>query len=138
MGDLNFLLEIAIILSAAASTQTTIMPGARAALSMARREAAPAKFGEIHPSYQTPSFATLFTGGVAMIWTVFLLLISPSQNVLGDSVTAVGFAICFYYGGTALAGAWVLPQTGVQECAVLLGALPAPAGRWPAHGRPCS
>lgn len=106
MGDLNFLLEIAIILSAAASTQTTIMPGARAALSMARREAAPAKFGEIHPSYQTPSFATIFTGGVAMIWTVFLLLISPSQNVLGDSVTAVGFAICFYYGGTALAGAW--------------------------------
>lgn len=106
MGDLVFLLEIAIVLSAAASTQTTIMPSARVALSMARRESIPPKFGEIHPRFQTPSFATIFTGVVACVWTVFLLVISPGQTVLADSVTAVGFAICFYYGGTALAGAW--------------------------------
>lgn len=106
MGDLTFILDIAIILSAAASTQTTIMPSARVALSMARRESIPAKFGEIHPKYQTPSYATFFTGIVAAIWTLFVILISPTQNVLTDSVTAVGFAICFYYGGTALAGAW--------------------------------
>ncbi len=106
MGDLVFLLEVAIVLSAAASTQTTIMPSARVALSMARRESIPPKFGEIHPRFQTPSFATIFTGVVACVWTVFLLVISPGQTVLADSVTAVGFAICFYYGGTALAGAW--------------------------------
>ncbi len=106
LGKLVFLLDIAIVLSAAASTQTTIMPSARVALSMARRESIPAKFGVIHPRYLTPSFATIFTGVVACVWTVFLLLISPGRTVLNDSVTAVGFAICFYYGGTALAGAW--------------------------------
>jgi amino acid transporter len=115
MGNLVFLLEIAIVLSAAASTQTTIMPSARVALSMARRESIPAKFGEIHPRFLTPSFATIFTGVVACVWTVFLLLISPGQTVLADSVTAVGFAICFYYGGTALAGAWYFRKTAMTS-----------------------
>jgi amino acid transporter len=107
-------LYLIIVMSAAASTQTTIMPGARQALSMARRKSIPAKFGRIHPKLQTPDYATIFVGIVSAIWTVFLLVISPGQNVLGDSVTAVGFAICFYYGGTALAGAWYFRKAALN------------------------
>ena len=31
------------------------------------------------------------------------MALNPAQNVLGDSISALGFAICFYYGFTGLA-----------------------------------
>ena len=37
------------------------------------------------------------------MWTVALLALNPDQNVLGDSISALGFAVCFYYGFTGLA-----------------------------------
>ena len=46
---LDKLLIIAILTSASASTQTTILPGTRAALSMAAHGAAPKRFASIHP-----------------------------------------------------------------------------------------
>ncbi|MDQ8045244.1 MAG: APC family permease, partial [Patulibacter sp.] len=110
----SHILFLIIVMSSAASTQTTIMPGARQALSMARRKSIPAKFGRIHPKLQTPDYATIFVGVVSAIWTTFLLCVSPGQSVLGDSVTAVGFAICFYYGGTALAGAWFFRRASLE------------------------
>ena len=48
LGSLHFLLTIAVLTSATAATQTTIIPAARQALSMARRGAIPSRFAEIH------------------------------------------------------------------------------------------
>ena len=42
-------------------------------------------------------------GAVSIIWTVLVMALNPAQNVLGDSISALGFAICFYYGFTGLA-----------------------------------
>jgi amino acid transporter len=97
------LLILAVLTSAAASTQTTILPTARTTLSMARKRAVPAAFGNVHPRYLTPSFSTLWMGAVSILWTVLLMALNPAQNVLGDSITALGFLICFYYGFTGLA-----------------------------------
>ena len=50
---------IAVLTSAAASTQTTILPTSRTALSMARVEGrSRAALGHIHERYQTPDIAT--------------------------------------------------------------------------------
>jgi amino acid transporter len=96
------LLIITVLTSASASTQTTILPTARATLSMARHKAFPAAFGRIHPRYLTPSFSTIWMGVVSTIWFIAIELLSP-DNVLGDSVTALGFGIAFYYGLTGVA-----------------------------------
>ena len=42
-------------------------------------------------------------GGLSILWTVALLAFNPNQNVLGDTISALGFAVCFYYGFTGLA-----------------------------------
>ena len=42
-------------------------------------------------------------GGLSIAWTVALLAVNPNQNVLGDTISALGFAVCFYYGFTGLA-----------------------------------
>jgi amino acid transporter len=102
-SPLNKLLIIAVLTSASASTQTTILPTARTTLSMAKWGALPPAFGRIHPRFLTPSFSTLLMGGLSIVWTVCLLAFNPNQNVLGDTISALGFSVCFYYGFTGLA-----------------------------------
>ncbi len=98
------LLIIAVLTSASASTQTTILPTARTTLSMARFGAIPKSFGRIHPRHLTPDVSTLAMGGISLVWT--LIIINVSQNVLGDSISALGFQIAFYYGITGFACAF--------------------------------
>jgi amino acid transporter len=101
-SPLDKLLIITVLTSASSSTQTTILPTARATLSMARQKAFPPSFGKIHPRYLTPSYSTIWMGVVSTIWFIGIELLSP-DNVLGDSVTALGFGIAFYYGLTGIA-----------------------------------
>jgi amino acid transporter len=96
------LLIIAVLTSASASTQTTILPTARTTLSMARWKAIPSAFGHIHARNLTPDVSTLAMGALSIVFTVLLVAFNSSQDVLGDSITAVGFAILFYYGFTGL------------------------------------
>ena len=58
-SPLDKLLIIAVLTSAAASTQTTILPTARTTLSMARAKALPGSLGKIHPRYLTPHYSTI-------------------------------------------------------------------------------
>ena len=96
------LLIIAVLTSASASTQTTILPAARSSLSMAVHKAFPKRFADIHPKYLSPGFSTLVFGAVAVVWYVALTLISPN-DVLANSILALGFGIAFYYGLTGFA-----------------------------------
>jgi amino acid transporter len=100
-SPLDKILIIAVLSSAAASTQTTILPTARTSLSMARWGSIPKAFGNVSPRYMTPTVSTITMGVVSIIW--YIAVNELSQNVLGDSVTAIGFMIAFYYGITGLA-----------------------------------
>ncbi len=101
LGPLHFLLIIAVLTSATAATQTTILPAARSALSMARRGAIPRRFGSIHERNLVPGYATVTAGVLSVIWFVFI--VSVSTNVLSDCVTGLGFLVAFYYGFTGFA-----------------------------------
>jgi amino acid transporter len=98
----NKLLIIAVLTSASASTQTTILPAARSALSMAVHKAAPARFARIHPRFLSPGYATIFFGVASIVWYVALTIASPG-DVLANSISALGFGIAFYYGITGYA-----------------------------------
>ncbi len=100
-SGLDKLLIIAVLTSASASTQTTVLPTARTSLSMARQKALPSVFGHIHPRFQTPDVSTIVMGVVSIIWYVGLTIVS--DNVLSDSISALGLMIAFYYGLTGLA-----------------------------------
>lgn len=92
---------IAVLSSAAASCQTTILPTARTSLSMARAKALPAKLGEVDTRYLTPAFSTWLMGILSITWYVGLTLVS--ENILFDAIAALGLWIAFYYGLTAFA-----------------------------------
>jgi amino acid transporter len=102
-NGLDKLLIICVLTSASASTQTTILPTARTTFSMARWQSIPGAFGRVHHRFLTPTFSTVLMGALSILWTVALLAFNPNQDVLGDTISALGFAVCFYYGFTGLA-----------------------------------
>ena len=100
-STLNKLLIIAVLTSASASTQTTILPTARTTLSMAHWKAVTAVLARVHKRFLTPTVSTLGFGLLSIVVTIVLLLIS--ESVLVDSISALGFPVCFYYGFTGIA-----------------------------------
>ncbi|WP_432080733.1 APC family permease [Streptomyces sp. WAC 04229] len=101
MGGWDWVVLLAVSTSALASTQTTIIPASRTALSMARRKALPARFGRIHPRYRTPDVSTWWVAGIAIVW--YLVVRQISENALFDSLTALSLLIAFYYALTGIA-----------------------------------
>lgn len=102
LGDpLGSLVLLAIVVSALASTQTTILPAARTSLSMARAEAMPAALGEVSARYFTPVVSTVAIGVLAVAWYLPSKLIS--ENFLFDSLSALALMIAFYYAFTGIA-----------------------------------
>jgi amino acid transporter len=97
----TYVMIFAVLSSAAASTQTTILPTARTALSMGAKGALPKMWAEIHPTYLTPTHATIWMGVLSVVWYVALKMIS--ENVYYDALTALGLMIAFYYGLTGFA-----------------------------------
>ena len=103
---LTHLLLLMVLSSAAASTQTTILPTARTTLSMAVYKAIPSSFSKIHPRYLTPTVSTVVMGAISIIVYVIFNYTSNGIGVIGDAVIAIGLYIAFYYGLTGFACAW--------------------------------
>ena len=126
------LLLIAVLTSAAASCQTTILPATRTMLSMGAHGAAPEKLAQIDPKRLTPDYSSWLFGGVSIAW--YLLLVMVSHNTSTDaylaSIAAVGMAIAVYYGLSGIScilyfRRWIL--TSVKNF-VFIGVLPGLGG----------
>ncbi|HXL93743.1 MAG TPA: APC family permease [Streptosporangiaceae bacterium] len=126
---LTKLLVLMVLSSAAASTQTTILPTARTTLSMAAYRAIPRSFGRMHARYLTPTVSTIAMGGISIVLYVLFNYLSHG-NVIPDAVTAIGLYIAFYYGLTGFACAWYYRSTLTSSIRNLLmrGILPVLGG----------
>ena len=107
---LSRLLILMVLSSAAASTQTTILPTARTTLSMAAYGALPESFAKINPRYLTPTVSTLVMGAISIMLYIPLNYVAGG-NPIADAVTAIGLYIAFYYGLTAFSCVWYYRAT---------------------------
>jgi amino acid transporter len=104
LGSWDWVVILAVLVSAVASTQTTILPAARGTLAMGIYKAIQSQFAKTHERYRTPSVSTLFIGVAASV--IYVLLSLLGDNVYGDVLLAIGLMIAFYYGITAYACVW--------------------------------
>ncbi len=103
-GTLGPLVLLAVVVSALASTQTTILPASRTSMSMARAEAMPKHLGDVSSRFFTPIVSTVVIGALAIVWYLPAKLIS--ENFLFDSLSALSLMIAFYYAFTGFACAF--------------------------------
>lgn len=66
--------------------------------------AVPPAFARVNPRFFTPGYATVVSAIVASVF--YAVMRFASENVLWDTITALGMMICFYYGLTAFACVW--------------------------------
>jgi amino acid transporter len=100
-SPLDKVVVIAVLTSALASTQTTILPASRTTLSMARAGAMPASLGRIHPRFLTPDVSTWVIGALAAGW--YAVVNTLSENFLFDTLSALSLMIAFYYALSGIA-----------------------------------
>jgi amino acid transporter len=104
LGPLAFLVSLAVLTSSASSLQSTFVSPARTLLAMGHYGALPEKFSTVSPRFFTPGYATIVASVVASAFYAVMRFIS--EDVLWDTITALGMMICFYYGITAFACVW--------------------------------
>jgi amino acid transporter len=127
---LSRLLILMVLSSAAASTQTTILPTARTTLSMGAYQAIPKSFAKIHPRFLTPTVSTLVMGGISIALYLIMNPIGTLNYVILDAVTGIGLYIAFYYGLTGFACTWYYRRTLTRSVRDLFmqGIIPALGG----------
>ena len=104
LGPLAFLVSLAVLTSSASSLQSTFVSPARTLLAMGHYGALPSKFAQVSPRFFTPGYATIVSAVVASAFYAVMRFFS--EDVLWDTITALGMMICFYYGLTAFACVW--------------------------------
>ena len=116
MGDAIFgggvagrVLVLCTLTSAIASAQTTLLPAARLALSMACFGALPKFFAQLHPRDASPANATLVMGLLSAL--LFLGLSIAGADVLADTVEAISLLIALYYALTGFACVWLFRKS---------------------------
>jgi amino acid transporter len=98
------LMELAVMTSAAACLVAALIPTARGLLSMGTYRAVPEVFSRVDDETGAPVPATIAVGaGVAAVLVVLSIV---SNNVLGDSISAIVLLIAFYYTLLGLAALW--------------------------------
>ena len=89
---------------------------------MARAKALPTT-RRVHPRYLTPSTSTHWMGVLSIVWYVGLTLVS--ENILYDSIAALGLMIAFYYGLTGFACVFYRREHEEAQVFLLVGVAPA-------------
>jgi amino acid transporter len=112
------LMQVAVLLSSAGCLVAALLPTARGVLSMGAYRALPAAFGRVHPRFGSPVPATLAvsigTAGVLIVLSIV------SNNVLGDSISALVLLIAFYYTLLGLACLWAFRATVLTDAGTFL------------------
>ncbi|MET7619141.1 APC family permease [Streptomyces sp. NPDC005408] len=93
----------ALMCSAFASLQASVIPTARGALAMGRDQTLGAVWTRVHPQYGSPAVGTVLIMAVAAAVAVLALGIPKLNEMILTAVNSIGLIVSLYYGLTALA-----------------------------------
>ena len=121
---------VALMFSAVASVQATLIPTARGLFAMSRDRTMGPVWTRIHPRYGTPAAGTVVVMGIAGVIALLAVAIPKLSDMLLAAVNAIGLIVALYYGLTALACAVRFRSArheGTREALLAVG-VPAVSG----------
>ncbi|MFG2092506.1 APC family permease [Streptomyces sp. NPDC048612] len=93
----------ALMCSAFASLQSSVIPTARGTLAMARDRTLGPVWQRVHPRYGSPAVGTLLIMALAALLAVLAVGIPKLNDMILTAVNSIGLTVALYYGLTALA-----------------------------------
>ncbi|MFJ9105965.1 APC family permease [Streptomyces sp. NPDC102405] len=121
---------VALMFSAVASVQATLIPTARGLFAMSRDRTMGPVWTRIHPRYGTPAAGTVVVMSVAGVIALLAVAIPKLSDMLLAAVNAIGLIVALYYGLTAVACAVRFRSArheGAREALLAIG-VPAASG----------
>ncbi|MDX2650349.1 APC family permease [Streptomyces sp. PA03-1a] len=94
---------LALMFSAVASVQSSVIPTARGMLAMGRDRTMGPVWTRIHPRFGTPAVGTVLVMAVAAVIALLAMAIPRLNDMLLAAVNSVGLLVALYYGLTAVA-----------------------------------
>jgi amino acid transporter len=94
---------IVVIISAIGSLETTLVSGSRTVYAMGRDGVLDERFANVNRRFLTPWNATLAIGLVSMVLFVLAATSSSINEILSDSINAIGVEVAIFYGLSAIA-----------------------------------
>ncbi|MET8980000.1 APC family permease [Streptomyces sp. NPDC004539] len=122
---------VALMFSAAASVQSTLIPTARGLLAMGRDRTMGPVWKRVHPRYGTPAAGTAVVLAVSSVIALLAVAIPKLSDMLLAAVNSIGLVVSLYYGLTSLACAVRFRTAARREgwrTAVLAVGVPAVSG----------
>ncbi|BAU87957.1 amino acid transporter [Streptomyces laurentii] len=96
---------IALMFSAVASLQSSVIPTARGLYAMGRDGVLGPVWTRLHPRHRTPAAGTLLITGVAVALALCAIAIPTVNDLISAAVNAIGIIVALYYALTAVAAA---------------------------------
>ncbi|MFI0981156.1 APC family permease [Streptomyces sp. NPDC021093] len=93
----------ALMCSAFASLQSSVIPTARGNLAMSRDRTLGRMWARIHPRFGTPAIGTLVLMAIAAAISVLAVGIPKLNDMILTAVNSIGLIVALYYGLTAIA-----------------------------------
>ena len=94
---------IVVIVSAIGSLETTLVSGSRTVYSMGRDRVLDGRMGDLNARFQTPWNATIAIGLVSMALFGLAAMSDSVNQILSDSINAIGVEVAIFYGLSAVA-----------------------------------
>jgi amino acid transporter len=116
----SYMAVIAVMLSTIGTLETSMLQFTRTMFAKGRDGALHPRYARLHSTWQTPwvASAVITTLGVALLLLSSLL---PTVNqIMKDSVNAIGFQAAFYYGLASFACAWNSRRAALKSPATLV------------------
>ncbi|MFF3261916.1 APC family permease [Streptomyces sp. NPDC002932] len=96
---------VALMFSAVASLQASVIPTARGMYAMGRDGVLGPVWTRLHPRHRTPAAGTLLITAIALVLAALSLVIPTVNDLIFAAVNAIGIVVALYYALTATAAA---------------------------------
>lgn len=110
-GPWGLVMSLVVLTGTIASLQAAVISAARMGFSMAGDRVMPAFFRRTGARNGAPYAATLFMGGINLVFLFFSLATGSIASALSNVISALGLIALLFYGLTAAAALWHFRKT---------------------------
>ena len=124
----SYVAVVAVMLSTVGTLETSMLQFTRTMFAKGRDGALHPRYATLHPSWQTPWVAGAVITGIGVVLLLASSLLPSVNQIMKDSVNAIGFQAAFYYGLASFACAWNTRRAALRDPVALVTLVLWPVG----------
>ena len=116
----SYVAIIAVMLSTIGTLETSILQFTRTMYAKGRDGVLHRRYAMLHETWKTPWIATFLIAAIGVLLLVLAAGFPSVNQIIRDSVNAIGFQVAFYYGLAGLACAWHYRRSALRSASNLV------------------